>query len=158
MTREFERLEPGQRYTVGANGVPVKQKSRSNRGLCIDGIATKYDSIMFESSDRYINVQPGAFAHSMKYEVPVECRLDHNPKLVLKDCRVELLSDEEAMYFRVHLQDSEICNQARDLIEAGLYTQCSLGWHSSKTITRAYLAGLESGDSQRSADERVWRP
>jgi hypothetical protein len=25
-------------------------------------------------------------------------------------------------------------------------------------MTRAYLAGLESGDSQRSADERVWRP
>jgi uncharacterized membrane protein YfcA len=24
--------------------------------------------------------------------------------------------------------------------------------------TRAYPAGLESGDSQRSADERVWRP
>ena len=25
-------------------------------------------------------------------------------------------------------------------------------------VTRAYPAGLESGDSQRSADERVWRP
>ena len=24
--------------------------------------------------------------------------------------------------------------------------------------SRAYPAGLESGDSQRSADERVWRP
>ena len=27
-----------------------------------------------------------------------------------------------------------------------------------KTGPRAYPAGLESGDSQRSADERVWRP
>jgi hypothetical protein len=30
--------------------------------------------------------------------------------------------------------------------------------YGSRERPRAYPAGLESGDSQRSADERVWRP
>src|ERR1019366_394814 len=38
--------------------------------------------------------------------------------------------------------------------------QCarSLACSVKNTRVRAYPAGLESGDSQRSADERVWRP
>src|SRR5258708_35120607 len=101
-------FENGARYLVGDDGVAVKQKTRTNRGYVLEGVATKYDSILYESGDRYINIQPGAFDISIRYEAPVECRLDHDEKLALTGCRVELFSNEEALNFRVHLIDSEI--------------------------------------------------
>jgi HK97 family phage prohead protease len=140
--------EPGTRY-IFSDGKFVKQKPiresttrRSNRGFVIEGIGTKYNTIMYESSGRYIDIQPGAFDISLKYEAPVKLRLDHDSKLAMPGCRVELFSDEEGLNFRVHLSDSEICNHARDLVESGLYSQCSLGWHSSK-ISKRDIGGTE---------------
>jgi HK97 family phage prohead protease len=132
VTRYFG-LEPG-RYVVDRDGRPVLQKSRTNRGLVVEGVASKYDKILFHDRLKYINIQPGAFDVSIKHEA-VECWLDHDKTLRLKGCRVELLSNDEALNFRVHLDDSEIAGQARELVECGLYSQVSLGWHSSKTIT-----------------------
>jgi HK97 family phage prohead protease len=135
---EFEGLEPG-RYIV-VDGIAVKQhakKTRSNRGLVIEGVATKYDTILYHDSfgpGRYINIQPGAFDISLKYEAPVQLWLNHDSKLAMPGCRVELFDGEEALHFRAHLDDSECAFHAHDLVASGLYTQVSLGWHSSKTI------------------------
>jgi HK97 family phage prohead protease len=138
----YFNLPPGVRYIVNREGEPVLQESKTNRGLCIEGVATKYSTMMYESSGRWINVMPGAFTVSMKHEAPIECWLDHSSKLVLKGCLVELFDDEEALNFRVHLSESEICNHARDLVESGLYSQCSLGWHSS-AISKRNIGGTE---------------
>jgi HK97 family phage prohead protease len=135
MTRYFG-LEPGARYVVDRNGNAVKKQPKTNRGLVVEGVASKYDTILFHDRLKYINIQPGAFDVSLKYDAPVECWLDHDKSLCLKDCRVELYSDEQALNFRVHLDDSELAFHARDLVDTGLYSQVSLGWHSSKTTTR----------------------
>jgi HK97 family phage prohead protease len=140
--------EPDTRY-IFSDGKFVKQtpirKSatrRSNRGFVIEGIGTKCNTIMYESSGRYINIQPGAFDISMKYEAPVQLWLDHDSKLAMPGCRVELFSDEEGLNFRATLDDSELAGHARDLVESGLYTQVSLGWHSSK-ISKREIGGHE---------------
>jgi HK97 family phage prohead protease len=135
MTRDYGHLAPGH-YKVDRFGHVTKQETRTLRGFVIEGVASKYDTILFHERLKYINIQPGAFDISMKYEAPVECWLDHEKSLCLKGCRVELFSDEQALNFRVHLDDSEIAGHARDLVECGLYSQVSLGWHSSKKITR----------------------
>jgi HK97 family phage prohead protease len=135
VSRDYGNLEPG-RYTVDRYGHATKQETKTNRGFVIEGVASKYDTILFHERLKYVNIQSGAFDVSIKYEAPVECWIDHDKSLCLKGCRVELFSDENALNFRVHLNDSEIAGHARDLVECGLYSQVSLGWHSSKTITR----------------------
>lgn len=135
MTRYFN-LRPGARYIVNKEGYAVEQKVRTNRDFVIEGVGSKYDTILFHDRLKYICIVPGAFDVSLKYDAPVECWLDHDPKLALTGCRVETFSDEQALKFRVHLDDSEIAGHARDLVSSGLYTQASLSWHSSKTVTR----------------------
>lgn len=130
--------EPGERY-IWADGVFVKQQSRSNRGLCIEGVATKYNVMLQAVSGRFVNLQPGCFSVSLQYDSP-EVWLDHDSTLALKDCRVELYDGEEALNFRVHLNDSEICNQTRALVESGIYNQVSLGWNSSVVSKRVFDA------------------
>jgi hypothetical protein len=51
-------------------------------------------------------------------------------------CKVELHSTETELNFRAHLDDSELAFIARDLVACGSRTEVSLGWHSSKTVTR----------------------
>src|SRR6476660_220612 len=86
---DYGSLEPGASYRM-VDGVPVKQpakkNARSTRGYVLEGVATKYDAILYESGGRYINIQPGAFDISLKYEAPVECWLDHDKNLRLADC------------------------------------------------------------------------
>jgi HK97 family phage prohead protease len=115
--------------------VPVKYKSRTNRGFVVEGVGCKYSTIIYHDRLKYICIEPGAFDVSLRYE-PVECWIDHDSKLALTGCRVETYSDELALNFRVALDDSEIAGHARDLVESGLYNQASLSWHSSKTVTR----------------------
>jgi HK97 family phage prohead protease len=128
----MNNYEAGVRYVVRADGVAVKKPGRSNKGLVIEGVATKYSTIMYESTGRYVNIMPGAFDISLKYpEAPIQLRLDHDKKLAMPGCRIELFSDEEGLNFRAHLDDSELACHARDLVQAKIYTQVSLGWHSS---------------------------
>jgi phage head maturation protease len=99
-------LEYGARYVVNADGVPIKQTKRSNRGFVIQGEATRYNEILYHDTfgpGRFIEIQPDAFAISMKYEPPVQLWLDHDFKLAMPGCRVELYSDERALSFRAHL-------------------------------------------------------
>jgi HK97 family phage prohead protease len=139
----MNNFESNTRY-IFSDGEYVKQKSirefttrRSNRGLVIEGVASKFETNLYHDRLGFVNIMPGAFDISLKYpEAPIEAWLDHCPALALTDCKVELLSTETELNFRVHLSDSEICNQARDLVACGAYTQCSLGWNSSKTISR----------------------
>jgi HK97 family phage prohead protease len=141
MSREFGNLSPG-RYIVNKAGVPILQKSRSSLGFVIEGIASKFDTILYTESHGFINIQPDAFKISIKYD-PVECWVDHDEALCLKGCRVELHSTETELNFRLHLDDSELAGHARDLVSSGAYTQCSLGWHSSKHVTRVIGGSTE---------------
>ena len=132
-------FEHGARYVVNADGVPVKQTKRSNKGWVVEGEAIKYSTVIlhdFFGPSRFIEVQPGAFDISIKYEAPVQLWLDHDKKLAMPGVRVELYSDERALSFRAHLDDSELAFHAHDLVKSGLYNQVSLGWDTSKTITR----------------------
>lgn len=131
----YFNLQPGCRYVMSRDGEPVLQKSRSNRGFVIEGVASKYDTILFHDRLKYICIAPGAFDVSLKHD-PVQLWLDHDSKLAMPGCRVELFSNEEALHFRAHLDDSELAFHARDLVACGSHTQCSLGWHSSKHVTR----------------------
>lgn len=134
-------LKPG-RYVVNGDGEPILQKSRTNRGFVVEGVASKYDKILYTESHGFISIQPGAFDVSMKWEPAVECWLDHDEALCLKGCKVELHSTETELNFRLHLDDSELAGHARDLVASGAYTQCSLGWHSSKHVTKV-IGGTE---------------
>jgi HK97 family phage prohead protease len=140
--------EPGVRYVVRADGAFVKYKSiresttqRSNKGFIIQGIATKYSSVLQTQSGRFVYIMPDAFKVSMRYD-KIEVWLDHQKSLSLKDCRVELFSDEESLNFRVHLLDSEICHHARALVECDSYSQCSVGFHSS-VVSKRDVVGTE---------------
>ena len=131
--------ESGERYIVGADGVFVKQKSRSNRGLCIEGVATKYNTILYYDSDardRFLDIQPGAFDIGLKYEPPPQFWIEHNPSLAMPGCKVEFHSTETELNFRVTLDESELAIHSRDLVKCGAMNQVSIGWHSSKTITK----------------------
>jgi HK97 family phage prohead protease len=127
-------LAPG-RYKVDRDGNAIKQEPRTSRGFVVEGVASKYSTILYHDRLGYISIEPGAFDVSLKYE-PVQLWLDHDKSLAMPGCKVEVFSNEEALNFRVELDESELAFHARDLVECGKYDQVSLGWHSSKTITR----------------------
>ena len=91
-------LPPG-RYVVNTAGEPILQKSRTNRGFVVEGVCSKYDTILYTESHGWINIQPDAFAISMKYEPAVDCWIDHDEALCLTGCKVELHSTETELNF-----------------------------------------------------------
>jgi HK97 family phage prohead protease len=127
-------FEHGARYVVNADGLPIKQTTRTNRGWCVEGIVLKYFHV-FEHEGDLISVAPGAFDISIR-DKPVEFWIEHDAKLRLVGCKLELHSTDDELMFRCHLDDSEIAGHVRDLVASGLYTEMSAGWHSSKTVTK----------------------
>jgi len=127
-------FEHGARYVVNADGVPVKQKTRTNKGWVVEGVVLKYFHV-FEHDGELKSVAPDAFAISIR-EKPVGFWIEHDSKLALTGCRLVLFSTDDELMFRCHLDDSEIAGHVRDLVASGLYTEMSAGWHSSKTATK----------------------
>jgi HK97 family phage prohead protease len=103
----------------------------------IEGIATKYNSVLFHDG-KFKVVTPGAFDLSMKYDAPVEMWIDHDKSLRLGDARtnLDLYSDDFGLHFRLRLDNTELSSHARALVESKAYTQCSIGYDQGKTETR----------------------
>src|SRR5450759_1530193 len=126
------KYEQGASYHVGDDGIARKvQSRRSNKGIVVEGVVLKYFHV-FQDIGEYKAVAPGAFEISIR-DRPVELWIEHDESLRLTGCKVELFSDDESLYFRCHLDDSELAKHARDLIQVGLYTEMSAGFHSSTT-------------------------
>jgi hypothetical protein len=51
---------------------PIEQKARTNRGLVIEGVGTKYDTILYHDRLGYVSIEPGSFEVSLNYEAPVQ--------------------------------------------------------------------------------------
>jgi HK97 family phage prohead protease len=127
-------LEAG-RYIVNKAGVPILQKSPTNRGFVIEGIALHFNQVIFHD-EQFQCICPSSFDVGLKYEDPVQFWLDHDKSLRLTNCKLELHPTETELNFRLHLDDSEIAGHARDLVASTAYTEMSVGWHSGSSVTR----------------------
>jgi HK97 family phage prohead protease len=126
---------PAGRYLVGDDGVPVKYKSRTNRGYVVEGVALHFNQVIYHD-EQFQCICPSAFDIGLKYKNPVQAWLDHDESLYLKNCKLELYPTDTELNFRIHLDDSEIASHAHDLVESKLYTEVSVGWHSGTSVMR----------------------
>ena len=113
------------------------QRKAASRGKVIEGIATKYNSVLFHDG-MFKVLMPGAFDICLKNDAPVEMWLEHNESLRLGDTKtnLDLFSDDYGLHFRLRLDDSEISWHARSLVASKAYTECSIGYDRAKTGTR----------------------
>jgi HK97 family phage prohead protease len=120
-------LSPG-RYLVRADGVPVKQESRTNTGKVLQGYFFRYATPFFQG-DRWKVIPKGAFDASLKKD-RVRALLEHNDALEFGDTKSNLIleSNDTGIAYRIHLRNDEISRHVRALVEARQYFDTSIGF------------------------------
>jgi HK97 family phage prohead protease len=100
----------------------------SNAGLVLQGYFFKYLQPFFQG-ERWKVIRKGAFDESLRTD-HIRALLEHSEALEIGHNRQNLIlhSNETGIAFQIHLRDDLISNHVRELVEAKLFLDCSIGF------------------------------